>query len=188
MEQLSFNEDFTGYTFQKESLTKEVKCWENYEDIPSQVISFIDKKLSEMVIEDSSSHKLYCYNCFHLLEDGICPNCHKEYKNLDNSKYHIEAVIDDLKIAMSVNFFYVFDIRDGEVYLYVLKNKHIFAVQFAHDNIRSNYPSIVKVYHITKDGITDIYKKKDYYFADYDKDLKSLEEEGDSSLEVYIMA
>ncbi len=175
MEQLSFNDTFTDYVFRKPPLTKEVTCWKKYEDIPPEVISFIDRKLSEMVIEDSSSHKLYCSNCFNLLEDGVCLNCHKEYKNLDNSKYHIEAVIDDLKIAMSVNYFYAFDIHDGEVYLYVLKNKHIFAVQFAHDNIRSNYPSIEKVYHVTKDGITDIYEKKDYYFADYDKEYKSLE-------------
>lgn len=164
MFQLKFDEKFND-------TIRDIPYWKTYEDIPDKIKSYIIKTSDERVVYEKSTNNFYCGKCLEKLdENNYCHKCkikHKTFKdnNLTDNK---EVTFIEKKLASKLNMlntccnYFVFDIKDNLVYLYLLKE------YVTYNNPISNLPyknSRISIdlslsYFIESDGITNLETNK----------------------------
>jgi len=148
-----------------------INFWKNMNDVPEYIKNFIISTSGMRVIYDSSTKGYYCSKCLKLLDDNYyCSNCSLKYKKFSlESKYVIRTSIDKIRGFYEKCNYFVFDIVDGNVLLYVFSVEirydcHFLLVPYQICNVE-----IEKVYHVTELGITDLINNKFLSFMEYDK-------------------
>lgn len=166
--QLMFDE------FTNDIIEESIKYWKAMDDVPEHIKEFILNTTSSRVIYDSNTKQYHCSKCLKVLDEHYyCNNCSKQCRIpvSNNSKYVIHTHIEDIKEYEEQTRYFVFDILDGQVIIYIFKvdtcyYNHMMLIPF-----QTNRITIEEVYHITKDGLTNLLTNEIILFEDYSKDM-----------------
>lgn len=155
MYQLHFNDKFDG-------IEEEIHYWEKRKDIPNNVIEFISNTINSNVIFDEKTTEYYCPKCFSNVSSKLyCEKCNKKYDK--KNKVVFFDIHDNYEIKDYS--FYVFDVIDNEVLLYLIGVKmHINSKYYSLIPVLEIY--IDEVYLIKKDYLYDLKNKKYYLYND----------------------
>lgn len=151
-----------------------IKYWKTMEDVPEHIKEFILNTSSSRVIYDSNTKKYHCSQCLKVLNNQYyCRKCSKQCRIpvSNNSKYVIHTNIEDIKEYEEHTRYFVFDIVDGQVIMYIFEvdtcyYNHMISIPF-----QTNRITIEEAYHITKDGLTNLFTNEMILFEDYSKDM-----------------
>ena len=146
--------------------------WKTEDNMPTCIKSFIDEVYDSRVIYELNTEKYYCSNCLKELDkDYKCPKCNKQYTNI-NTKYLIRVYdLKEIKENNYSSYYYVYDIYNGEVVLYKIKET------IYYDNPLTIYPyktrklEISNAYLVRENGLNDIINKE---YKGYDEIKKEL--------------
>jgi hypothetical protein len=169
MIQLKYNNEFNN-------LSEDTpRIWNNYNDIPNNIKEFIVSYSNNRIISNYSNNKNYCSCCFTELDkinnSYYCSNCNKKYEDNYSSSLQIDFVNKFDKFDFTEYFYYlVFDVVDGEVILYVIKEIISRDNYECYFNTSSNF-IINNAYWVRKDSINDLVLKNTYYYKDLDNKL-----------------
>ena len=166
--QLMFDE------FTNDVVEEPIRYWKTMSDVPEYIKEFILNTTSSRVIYDSTTKQYHCSKCLKVLgEHYYCNNCSKQCRRPvnDNSKYIIHSNIKDIKEYKEYTRYFVFDIVDGQVLIYIFRvdtcyYNHLMLIPY-----QTNRIDIEEVYHITKDGLTNILNNDKALFEDYSKEM-----------------
>lgn len=126
---------------------KSIRYWKSMDDVPRNIKKFILGIVSSRVIYDSNTKQYYCSKCLKVLDNNYyCSNCDIQRRNpiLNKSKYVIHTDFNCIKEYKENSRFYVFDIIDGEVLIY------IFGVDTCYYNHRMYIPYQINKISIEK--------------------------------------
>ena len=159
---LKFNDNLTNI-IEDDSLF----YWKTIDDIPYKVKLFINNISSKIGIYDEHNNKYYCSKCLNQLDERFhCNNCFIEYENDNETLKNIFIKIPFFnreKVNKEIGF-YIFDVINDEVLLYLLKEK-ITICDFK-DKVK-----IHKVFNIKKDRIIELTTKSHYLFKNIDDQI-----------------
>ena len=168
MFQLKYNEDF-------DSIIKEIPIWSE-ENIPQNILDFMEKKEKNMVIYEESQNTFYCENCLEPLKDFVCPKCHRIYpeillENLDKTPdVIIKDKIENLEI---INVFYVFEIYDSDVILYKIRKENLYSMPpYLSKTSKQSKIEMIVSYLVEKNRLTELKSSKILSFETLVKEMK----------------
>lgn len=101
-----------------------IRYWKKMDDVPEHIKDFILNTNSSRVIYDSTTKQYHCSKCLHYLDNQFyCSNCSKQCKRPinNNSKYIIHSNITDIKEYKECTRYFVFDIVDDQVLIYIFR-------------------------------------------------------------------
>ncbi len=160
-----------------------MKIWTNINEIPKNIINFINKEISNIVINykkyfyyNDVDNNFYCSSCFNKLDsNNYCKYCNKKY-NITNK--HIVNTSNIENVIIDRNF-YVFDIDFDEIILYVLNYKNnkidIYPFKIKEKCVYSFYNEKFYNYDNINALLKDIFILKDTVSILYTKNLSDLE-------------
>lgn len=164
--QLVFNDTFD------EVVNESPNYYKNVEEIPKNIIDFIDNITSTRIIYDEFNNEYYCGECFEKLDNFYCNYCKKIYEyNGDNIQYEYNEKVfkpthSYLIKAYSYGY-YFFDILGSEVILYLVKQD----INYYKYHIMKKKLEISYALHIKKDGLLDLLINEFYYYDEIDKKI-----------------
>ena len=171
---LKFNDEFNSV------IEEPISCWKKTEDIPQNIKNFIIENSDSIPLYDEKNNKYYCPKCIEeLTEYNKCPKCSKRF--LITDKYNSRINIEDINKIRDLShyfYYYVFDIIDDNVLLYVLSE------YVSYDNPLSYYPyknseiTIKNIYQVLSNEIIDFQENKHYSYEKL-KDIKERFESDD---------
>jgi len=164
--QLMFDE------FTNNIVEEPIKHWMNMDDVPKHIKKFILNTTSTRVIYDSDTKKYHCSKCLNVLDEHYyCNNCSKQCRKVtsNNSKYVINTSINSIKDYKEDTKYFVFDIVDGQVLIYVFRVTTCYYNHMTYMPYQMNKISIEEVYHVTKDGLTSLLTNEFVSFEKYSK-------------------
>lgn len=157
-----------------------ISYWKKTEDIPQNIKNFIIENSDSIPLYDEKNNKYYCPKCIEeLTEHNKCPKCSKRF--LITDKYNSRINIKDISKIRDLShyfYYYVFDIIDDNVLLYVLSEC------MSYDNPLSYYPyknseiTIKNIYQVLSNEIIDFQENKHYSYEKL-KDIKERFESDD---------
>ncbi len=193
MFQLQFDDEFT-------SIIRDISYWKTTEDIPNEIRSFFLDHVKRQTIYDNTTQKLYCSNCSSVLnEQGYCSKCHLQYEN--NTKENMETYKQEMEYYYNNsniiwieniekmtswkmrNYYYVFDVVESQVFLYLLKiETDCYYNLYMKTVLKKQEYEIEKAFLIEPKGFTDLIKHKYYDFLEcynkiYQDDYSELSDE-----------
>lgn len=113
MNVLRFNDEFDDL------IEEPISYWKTSDDIPQNIKDFIIETSNSISIFDEKNNKYYCPKCIkEVTEQNKCPECSRQFTL--NDKISIEN-IKEIRNCKSYVYYYVFDIVDGNVLLYLLR-------------------------------------------------------------------
>lgn len=151
-----------------------IRYWKKMDDVPEHIKDFILNTNSSRVIYDSTTKQYHCSKCLHHLDNQFyCSNCSKQCKRPinNNLKYIIHSNITDIKEYKECTRYFVFDIVDNHVLIYIFR---VNTYYYNHQMLipyQINSIDIEEVYHITKGGLTNLLTNDKALFEDYSKGL-----------------
>lgn len=151
-----------------------IRYWKTMDDVPEHIKDFILNTSGSRVIYDSNTNQYYCSKCLkHLNKQFYCSNCSKQCKipSDDNSKYIIHSSIENIKEYTEYTKYFVFDIVDDQVSLYIFRVNTCYYNPLMYIPYQTNQIDIEEVYHINKDGLTNILNNDKASFEDYSKKM-----------------
>ena len=130
------------------------KYWLDENDIPKHIKNFFYEECDKFVLKDSKTNDLYCPKCAHKLELDFCKNCQKKYiiKNIDFNEVNIKK----LKKCKYRNYYFVFDVVDKEIIIYLISVFVSYDNPLTNNPFRSIYLSVENAYHVLKDCLINI--------------------------------
>ena len=157
MKQLMFDKEF-------KDIIEDNRIWTNKE-IPIYVKDFIKNKSDSKVIYDKKGHKYYCSKCLNeVSKNYYCNKCHKK---VGNSKYSIndffsvDNIYDEISNTKDFNY-YVFDVQDDELLLYVIKES-VYLCRTTHLTKISNI-CVDKALIVNSDSLIELLTNKKYSY------------------------
>lgn len=165
--QLVFNETFDKIVNENPSYYK------TNEEIPRNIIDFIDNISSTRIIYNEFDNEYYCTECLEKLDNFYCNHCKKTYKyNKDNIQYEFDE--NDFKQTNSYLIkkysygYYFFDIVGNEVILYLIKqNINYYKYHITRKDLEISYALQIK-----NDGLLDLLTNEFYYYDEIYKKIK----------------
>ena len=143
------------------------QIWKENTDLGKSVKEFMKKTFTSKVFYDEATMMYYCPNCREALEEGTCKNCHKKF--LIHPKYTLhesyEALSKGLLDFEDHNYFYVFDRKDEDVYLYCIE-----MVVTSKGTKKNCTYRIEDFYQIKQDGILEV-RRNEFLSFDEVKEL-----------------
>ena len=113
MKVLMFNDEFNDL------IEEPISYWKTSDDIPQNIKDFIIEKSNSIPIFDEKNNKYYCPKCIkEITEQNKCLECSRKFTF--NNKLKIED-IKEIRHFKSNIYYYVFDIIEDNVLLYLLK-------------------------------------------------------------------
>lgn len=155
-------------------IEKPLNYWKTVDEIPKYIKEFILNTASSRVIYDVNTKQYYCSKCLKKLDDQYyCTNCSKQciIPISNNSKYVIQTNITTIKEYEENTRYFVFDIIDGQVLIYIF---HVHTFYYNHIILmpyQMNKITIEGIYHITNIGLTNILTNEFFSFEEYDKSI-----------------
>lgn len=161
--QLIFNNTF-------DEIIESIKYWTTIDDIPKNIINYIDNITNTRLIYDDLNNEYHCSKCFEKLDNFYCNHCKKNYEyNKDNIQHEYNADIfksTHSNLIQTYSYgYYVFDIIENEVILYLIKQN----IKYYKYHITIQELEISYALHIKKDRIEELFTNKLYIFKDIDK-------------------
>ena len=160
MKQLCYNDEFS-------ELVEDVfsNYWKTYDDIPIEIINFIQNNSEHLPIYSFDDTDYYCQKCFEPLENGICNSCSINYKEKQDREESIfvQNITDIINDNEFFNY-YCFDVVEDNVLLYKLKDYIYFDNPLMKKPFKTSKITIEKVYLVKVDGIYDLINKKIYNY------------------------
>ena len=166
--QLMFDE------FTNNIVEEPLKYWKTMDNVPKHIKDFILNTISSRIIYDSNTKKYHCSKCLKCLDSQYyCSNCAKQCRIAvsNNSKYVIHINIEDIKEYDEHTRYFVFDIVEGQILLYMFNVYTYYYNSMMWIPCQINKISIEAVYHIIMDGITNLLNNTFYSFEDYCKEI-----------------
>ena len=166
MMELRFNDEFNGI------IEVPINCWKTFDDIPQKIKDFITETSNSIPIFDESNNKYYCPKCVkEINEKKMCENCSKTFK------LHNELSIENIKELRNYQndiYYYIFDIKDGNILLYLLC-EHIdyynplvyYPYKHSEINIENIYQILPKEIINIKSGKHILYKNIDTIYTKF---------------------
>ena len=138
-------------------------------NMPNNIINFLNKINEELVIFDKPNNKLYCPKCIKELNNNTCLKCNKTYKYTDIEKYRINTNISFIKDTIHYIEYYIFDTKETNLILYVIENRIEFDNPNSFISKKFNKYNIKNIYEVKKDGLYDFELNKFISFNEYKK-------------------
>lgn len=164
MSQLKYDNEFS-------EIIEDIEPWTN-EEIPEDVINFINKKLDSKMICDEESDKYYCPICFsELTPHKYCNNCHKKYYGDTYGWINVISVnsINDEISPNNEYYYYVFDVNKGNVILYeIMDSVYLYRTNHL---LKVSKKSINKVLLVKEDRLIDLINNKNYLYHDLNEEI-----------------
>ena len=151
-----------------------IRYWKSIDEVPENIKKFILGTVCSRTIYDVSTKQYYCSKCLKALDNNYyCSNCNMQCRIpiSNKSKYVIYTNINDIKEYQENSKFFVFDIVDGEVLIY------IFMVDTCYYNHRMYVPyqinkiSIEEVYYVLNNKLVNLLNNSEVLFEDYSKEM-----------------
>lgn len=156
MVQLIFNDSFDDL------IEEPISYWKTSDDIPQNIKDFIIVTSNLISIFDENNTKYYCPKCVkELTKQNTCPECSRKFTL--NKKLNISN-IKEIRNFKNYIYYYVFDIIDDNVLLYLLRE------YVNYDNPLTYYPykmseiSIDTIYHILPTEVIDLKNNKHFSY------------------------
>ena len=142
MRQLQFD------TYTGNIIEAKLDYWQDIEDIPRSIKNFMQEKTTNYILKDEDNNKNYCPLCTKEIDEyGFCQNCQKFCNILDDTEFKIFD-IDKIKDYDFFDTYYIFDVVNNEVILYVI-DEHVY---YDHPNLAIPYrimeTKINHAYHV----------------------------------------
>lgn len=151
-----------------------IRHWRSIDEVPTNIKKFILDTVNSRVIYDASTKQYYCSKCLKILDNNYyCSNCNMQCKIsiLNKSKYVIDTSINDIKEYQENSKFFVFDIVDGEVLIYIFRVDTCYYNHRMYVPYQINKISIEEVYHVFKGGLVNLLNNSKVLFEDYSKEM-----------------
>ena len=170
MRQLQFD------TYTGNIIEAKIDYWQGIDDIPIAIRNFIYEKTTNYILRDEYNNKNYCPLCTHEIDEyGFCQNCQK-FCNISNDTEVKIFDIDKIKNYAFFDTYYIFDVVNNEVILYVI-DEHVY---YDHPNLAIPYrimeTKIDHAYHVLNNKIIDLNGNVTYLYKDIDKQNKKDDE------------
>ena len=165
MIQLAFDNDFNNIVDELPNY------WKSIDNIPSNIINFIDNCISKQPLYESIEDKYFCKKCLKQLDNNYyCSKCNLHYNNIeDRSNNYYCCFITDINYLDMDSFnsyFYIFDLDDNNnPILYLIKNTEKY-VKLFNDYKIVNKKEIIYSLLITNNYIRDLFNNR---FISYDE-------------------
>lgn len=151
-----------------------IRYWKSIDEVPENIKKFILDTVCSRTIYDVSTKQYYCSKCLKALDNNYyCSNCNMQCRIpiSNKSKYVIYTNINDIKEYQENSKFFVFDIVDGEVLIYIFRIDTCYYNHRMYVPYQINKISIEEVYHVFKDGLVNLLNNSKVLFEDYSKEM-----------------
>ena len=151
-----------------------IRYWKSIDEVPENIKKFILDTVCSKTIYDVSTKQYYCSKCLKALDNNYyCSNCNMQCRIpiSNKSKYVIYTNINDIKEYREDSKFFVFDIVDGEVLIYIFRVDTCYYNRRMYVPYQINKISIEEVYHVFKDGLVNLLNNSEVLFEDYSKEM-----------------
>ncbi len=155
MNALKFNDKFD------EIIEEPIEYWKTIDDIPQKIKDFINKTSDTIPFYDEDDETYYCpLHMEKLTKENKCPKCSKQFTTKDKLK-NLGAYI----------YYYVFDINDNDILLYLL------CENISYLNVPSSYPfkqskiNIKTIYQILPTKIINVKENKHITYKELEETI-----------------
>lgn len=159
MNSLKFNDKFDGI------IEEPISYWKTQDDIPQNIREFINKT-SDSIPLFKENNKYYCPICNEeLTKEHKCPKCSRKFN-----------IKDKLKRLNDYIYYYVFDINNNDILLYLLRE------DISYQDVLSFYPfkqskiSIKTIYQILPTKIINITENKHIEYKELEETITRFRE------------
>ncbi len=167
MRQLKMDDNFQNLEFE------ELEHWQSVNDIPEDVLKFIDDISKRRALYLYNDHNFYCPFCLSKLRNNFrCPKCHKSFKRYkDENDIMTSSSIESLRDCYFEYYYYVFDIQSEEVLLYILEEDISYNNPLTLELYRTSNIKIKEILHLTQNGYYELLNKNYYSYKSIDLEL-----------------
>ena len=148
-----------------EEIIWDIPYWQTANDIPSNIQKYIEEISSKRVVYDFKTKHICCSKCLEELNsDNYCAYCHIQYPNftkdnIDEGQIFLNKSSNLKNIDFTFKY-YVFDIVDNIIFLYVIRENITYYNPLSLIPYQNSYLDIAKAYLVKKDGLTDLKTNK----------------------------
>lgn len=151
-----------------------IRYWKSIDEVPENIKKFILDTVCSRTIYDVSTKQYYCSKCLKALDNNYyCSNCNMQCRIpiLNKSKYVIYTNINDIKEYQENSKFFVFDIVDGEVLIYIFRVDTCYYNHRMYVPYQINKISIEEVYYVLNNKLVNLLNNNEVLFEDYSKEM-----------------
>mgnify|MGYP004541846221 FL=1 len=163
MNALKFNDKFDDI------IEEPMNYWKTLDDVPQNIKEFIRETSNSIPIYDESNNKYYCPKCIEeITNQNKCPKCFRTFKSHDNFK--IEN-INDIRALSNDVYYYIFDINDNDILLYLLWEYVDYRNPMAYFPYKNSKISIKNIYQILPTKIINVTTNKQILYKELENIL-----------------
>ena len=151
-----------------------IRYWKSIDEVPENIKKFILDTVCSRTIYDVSTKQYYCSKCLKALDNNYyCSNCNMQCRIpiSNKSKYVIYTSINDIKEYQENSKFFVFDIVDGEVLIYIFRVDTCYYNHRMYVPYQINKISIEEVYYVLNNKLVNLLNNNEVLFEDYSKEM-----------------
>lgn len=151
-----------------------IRYWKSIDEVPENIKKFILDTVCSRIIYDVSTKQYYCSKCLKALDNNYyCSNCNMQCRIpiSNKSKYVIYTNINDIKEYQENSKFFVFDIVDGEVLIYIFRVDTCYYNHRMYVPYQINKISIEEVYYVLNNKLVNLLNNSEVLFEDYSKEM-----------------
>ena len=151
-----------------------IRYWKSIDEVPENIKKFILGTVCSRTIYDVSTKQYYCSKCLKALDNNYyCSNCNMQCRIpiSNKSKYVIYTNINDIKEYQENSKFFVFDIVDGEVLIYIFRVDTCYYNHRMYVPYQINKISIEEVYYVLNNKLVNLLNNSEVLFEDYSKEM-----------------
>lgn len=151
-----------------------IRYWKSIDEVSENIKKFILDTVSSRTIYDVSTKQYYCSKCLKALDNNYyCSNCNMQCRIpiSNKSKYVIYTNINDIKEYQENSKFFVFDIVDGEVLIYIFRVDTCYYNHRMYVPYQINKISIEEVYYVLNNKLVNLLNNSEVLFEDYSKEM-----------------
>ena len=151
-----------------------IRYWKSIDEVPENIKKFILDTVCSKTIYDVSTKQYYCSKCLKALDNNYyCSNCNMQCRIpiSNKSKYVIYTNINDIKEYQENSKFFVFDIVDGEVLIYIFRVDTCYYNRRMYVPYQINKISIEEVYYVLNNKLVNLLNNSEVLFEDYSKEM-----------------
>ena len=151
-----------------------IRYWKSIDEVPENIKKFILDTVCSKTIYDVSTKQYYCSKCLKALDNNYyCSNCNMQCRIpiSNKSKYVIYTNINDIKEYREDSKFFVFDIVDGEVLIYIFRVDTCYYNRRMYVPYQINKISIEEVYYVLNNKLVNLLNNSEVLFEDYSKEM-----------------
>lgn len=151
-----------------------IRYWKSIDEVPENIKKFILDTVCSRTIYNVSTKQYYCSKCLKALDNNYyCSNCNMQCRIpiSNKSKYVIYTNINDIKEYQENSKFFVFDIVDGDVLIYIFRVDTCYYNHRMYVPYQINKISIEEVYYVLNNKLVNLLNNSEVLFEDYSKEM-----------------